>query len=64
VTTDDKLTRLLNSALAVDAMTAPVFRRVTKTRRAIFVSTGGKTKEQIVADMARAMRRAGLLKPR
>lgn len=49
----------MNSALAVDSMMGPGFRRV---KRAVFVSTGGKTKEQIVADMARAVRKAGLLK--
>lgn len=53
--------RLLNSALAADAMMGPGFRRVTRPQ-AVFVSTGGKTKEQIMRDVAAAMRRAGLLK--
>jgi hypothetical protein len=36
----------------------PGFRRV---KRAVFVSTGGKTKEQIARDVANAMLKAGLL---
>ena len=39
-------------------MMDPGFRRV---KRAVFFSTGGKTKEQIVRDVANAMRKAGLL---
>jgi hypothetical protein len=34
-----------------------------KPRRAVFVSTGGKSVDEIVRDVADAMRRAGLLKP-
>ena len=66
----DRLTRLLNSALAVDSM-GPGFKWARELdskhppRRivAAFVATGGKTVPEIVADMARAMRCAGLLKP-
>lgn len=39
-------------------MMGPGFRRV---KHAVFVSTGGKTKEQIVRDVANAMLKAGLL---
>jgi hypothetical protein len=61
--------RLMNSALAVDSMMGPVFKwaRLLNSKRpgpaAAFVSTSAKSKEQIVADMARALRWAGLLKP-
>lgn len=82
MTTDDKLDRLLNSALFVDSGSRHGFRNeadltpeereqgerwrrwARQRRAAVFVSTAGKTKAEIVRDVAAAMRKAGMLKPR
>ena len=72
------LAALIRSALFVDAVIFLGFRRETDMTdaerelgdrwllwarsRAVFVSTAGKSKAQIVEDAARAMRRAGPLK--
>jgi hypothetical protein len=39
------------------------FRDQPRPRPAVFVATGGKSQAEIVRDVSRAMRRAGMLKP-
>ncbi len=56
------LDKLMNSALASDALAPHGFRRVVEPKAAVFVATGGKSKRQIVRDAARQLRKAGMLK--